>query len=67
MFVSVDVSSNEPWVNFIGKVFGWGWITLNQQGYCDGVLLSFEQVVFPEVALNVIASSIKVGVVTKVS
>src|SRR5262245_36004264 len=29
------------WRPFIGKPFGWGWVTINQQGYCDGALLSF--------------------------
>ncbi len=55
----VDASGQEPWNNLIGKSFGWGWITVNQQGYCDGLLLSFKGIV-PQIMLNVIASSIKV-------
>jgi hypothetical protein len=58
-----DQSSVAPWSNVVGKVFGWGWITVNQQGYCDGLLLSFQGIV-PNIALNVIASSLKVGTIT---
>jgi hypothetical protein len=49
----------EPWKSLIGSVFGWGWITINQQGYCDGVLLSFNGLL-PTVMLCVIGSSITV-------
>jgi hypothetical protein len=59
----VDGSRSEPWRELIGKPFGWGWVTVNQQGYCDGLLLSFGGIV-PQVALNVIASSIKVATIT---
>lgn len=58
-----DASASEPWKDLIGKHFGWGWVTINQQGYCDGVLLSFDGII-PQVLLNVVASSIderKVG------
>jgi hypothetical protein len=48
----------ELWKAFIGRSFGWGWITVNQQGYCDGLLLSFEGI-NPQLLLNVVASSIK--------
>ena len=64
--VSVDVSHQEPWNSFIGTPFGWGWVTVNQQGYCDGLLLSFGGIV-PQLVLNVIASSIKVGMITRAS
>ena len=57
-----DVSGQEPWSMFLGKPFGWGWLTVNQQGYCDGVLLSFGGIM-PQVMLNVVASSIKVCVI----
>ena len=53
----------KPWRDFIGKRFGWGWLTINQQGYCDGLLLSFGGIV-PQVFLNVIASSIKTGTIS---
>ena len=62
----VDVSSEEPWRHFLGKNFSWGWVTVNQQGYSDGVMLSFEEIVFPEVVVNVIASSLEVGRVSRV-
>jgi len=51
------------WKQFIGKRFGWGWITVNQQGYCDGLLLSFEGVL-PQLAVSVVASSIKVATIS---
>jgi Family of unknown function (DUF6334) len=53
----VDASKSEPWSSFVGKPFGWGWVTINQQGYCDGVLLSFDGIT-PRMMLNVVASSI---------
>lgn len=53
----VDVSDSQPWCSFMGKPFGWGWATVNQQGYCDGVLLSFDGIT-PQLMLNVVASSI---------
>jgi len=56
-----DAGSLEPWTTFIGKTLGWGWLAFNQQGYCDGVLLSFDGGVLPQVVLTVAASSIKVG------
>ncbi len=62
----IDASQMEPWKDFIGKSLGWGWITVNQQGYCDGVLLSFGGIV-PQVMLNVAASSIKAGVIVGVA
>ena len=54
---AVDVSDLGPWQLFIGQPFGWGWLTLNQQGYCDGALLSWGGIV-PQIVLNVRASSI---------
>ncbi|HKT10307.1 MAG TPA: DUF6334 family protein [Terriglobia bacterium] len=62
----VDASGLDPWRSFIGMSFGWGWVTVNQQGYCDGVLLSFGGI-FPQIALNVVASSIKVAAITGVA
>ena len=66
-FVGVDASRQEPWAGFIGKPFSWGWITMNQQGYCDGLLLSFGEIIFPQLVFNVMASSIEVGKITKES
>jgi hypothetical protein len=65
--IGIDASSEEPWRQIIGKTFGWGWIAINQQGYSDGVLLSFKEVIFPEIVLTVVASALKVGRVEKVS
>jgi hypothetical protein len=61
-----DASHREPWKRFIGKSFGWGWVTVNQQGYCDGLLLSFESII-PQVMLNVMASSIKIALINVVA
>lgn len=51
-------SDFEPWNNFIGKSFGWGWVAINQQDALDSVLLSFEGL-RPQLFLMVMASSIK--------
>lgn len=56
----IDESRLTPWDSIVGKPFGWGWLTMNQQGYCDGVLLSFDGIE-PQIMLNVIASSIHIG------
>jgi hypothetical protein len=58
-----ETSHLEPWNNLIGKPFGWGWVTINQQGYSDGLLLSFGGIV-PQIILNVMASSIKISKIT---
>lgn len=55
----LDASNNSPWNALIGMEFGWGWLTINQQGYCDGVLLSF-QGIRPQVFICVEGSSLKV-------
>jgi len=60
----VDASDLAPWKSFVGRSFGWGWVTVNQQGYCDGLLLSFGGII-PQLVLNVIASSIKVGTIER--
>ena len=39
--IGTDATNAQPWANVIGEPFGWGWVTVNEQGYCDGVLLSF--------------------------
>lgn len=54
----------EPWRSVIGKAFGWGWITVNQQGYCDGALLSFDGIE-PGILLTVAASSIRIHRITQ--
>lgn len=50
-------ASGPPWISLIGRKFAWGWITMNQQGYCDGVILSFDEIT-PKLLLTVAASSI---------
>lgn len=59
---SISGNHLDVWEKFIGKRFGWGWVTVNQQGYCDGVLLSFEGIV-PQIAVSVVASSIKIAMI----
>lgn len=49
-----------PWQRFIRKEFGWGWVTINQQGYLDGVLLSFDGI-SPQLIVTVVASSLKIN------
>lgn len=58
----IDTSHSEVWRDFIGEPFGWGWITINQQDFLDGVLLSFDGIT-PQVMLNVMASSIEESVI----
>jgi hypothetical protein len=58
-----DVSALWPWAHFIGKPFGWGYVVVNQQGYCDGLLLSFDGI-RPRVLLQVIASSFQVNAIS---
>lgn len=56
------VDCEKPWHELVvgGSNFGWGWVTINQQGYCDGVLLSFDGLT-PTLLLSVGASSISVS------
>ncbi len=61
---SVDAVS--PWSSLIGRPFGWGWVAINQQGYQDGVLLSFGGLK-PSVLLMVEASSICVFAMSETS
>jgi len=58
----VDVSECEPWTRFVGKKFGWGWLTINQLGAWDGLMLGFEAAA-PQIMLHVADSSIRVGVI----
>ena len=63
---SIDVSHSETWRRFIGESFGWGWVAINQQGYLDGILLSFGGIT-PNVLLIVMASTIKETIIQEVS
>jgi hypothetical protein len=58
------ISSEPPWDQYIGKECGWTWVAINQQGYCDSALLSFQGIV-PSVMLHVIASAIQFFVISK--
>jgi hypothetical protein len=61
----VDVSGRKPWSQYIGLEFGWGSLVINQQGYIDGVLLSFSGIE-PQLLINVAASSLKIMQIVKV-
>jgi hypothetical protein len=54
-----EATATGPWGNYTGKQFGWGWITINQQGYLDGVILSFEGIT-PQLLVTVAASSLQI-------
>jgi hypothetical protein len=57
-----NVSHLHPWKELIGREFGWSWVAINQQGYLDGVLLSFAGIE-PRVFVTAVASSLKVSVI----
>jgi hypothetical protein len=62
---SIDATESQPWKFLLGKPFGWGWITVNQQGYCDGVLLTFNGIQ-PQLLLTVGASAVSVSAINRV-
>jgi hypothetical protein len=62
---AVDASHFDHWKRLIGKHFGWGWIIMNQQGYCDGILISFEDI-DPQILFVVAASSLSVSTIGRV-
>lgn len=53
-----------PWKKLLGKELGWTWVAINQQGYRDSVMLSFDGIV-PTILLHVIASSIEVFTIAR--
>jgi Family of unknown function (DUF6334) len=55
----VHAGALAPWSALIGQPFGWGWVTINQQGYQDGVLLSFGGLQ-PSVLLVAAAASLRI-------
>ena len=61
-----DASKRNPWYQFIGKHFCWGWGSPNRQGYFDNILISFE-IITPNLILNVVERSIKVGIIVQVN
>jgi hypothetical protein len=52
-----SLRSCTPWSEYLGKSCGWTWLAVDQEGYWDGALLSFDGII-PNVLLNVTASSI---------
>jgi hypothetical protein len=52
------------WKQSIGQEFGWGWVTVNQQGYLDGVMLSFGGIT-PQFLITAAASCLKVSHIGK--
>lgn len=52
------------WTPFTGKPFGWGYIVINQQGYCDGLLLSFGDM-RSKILVQVLASSLQVSMISE--
>jgi hypothetical protein len=58
-----DASQSLPWKDFVEQEFGWGWVTVNQQGYLDGLILSFGGIM-PQLVVTVVASSLKLSRVT---
>jgi hypothetical protein len=54
-----SLRSYTPWSEYLGKNCGWTWLAVDQEGYWDGALLSFDDII-PNVLLNVSASSIGV-------
>jgi len=60
------VSSTSPWAELLGRELDCGWVSTNQQGYCDGVVLSFGSLT-PTLMLYVIGSTIRLMRVTSIS
>ena len=62
-FVTTEAYGNlgvcTPWDRQLGKECDWTWIAVNQQGYCDLILFSFD-VMVPQILLHALASSIEV-------
>jgi hypothetical protein len=52
-----SIGHDTPWRRFVSENCGWTWLAVNQQGYWDTALISFDAVV-PNVLLNVMGSSI---------
>ncbi len=44
---------------FAGVELGWSWLAVNQQGYCDSAMLSFDGIT-PNVLIHVIGSSVMI-------
>ena len=55
----VSLENSEPWEKHVGQECGWTWLAVNQQGYLDTALVSFDGIE-PGIMLQAIASSIEV-------
>lgn len=53
-----SVQPARPWEKHLRKKLGWTWFAVNQQGYMDSVLSSFDGI-GPNVLLQALASSMK--------
>ncbi len=56
--------ADAPWLSLMRRSFGWGWVAINQQGYHDGVLLSFDGLE-PSVLLVAAASALRIYTVNE--
>ena len=55
-----DKSKASPWKEILGQEFGWGWVVINQQGYLDGIILSFGGIT-PQFLITAVASALKIN------
>jgi hypothetical protein len=54
-----SIGDAAPWKDYVNETCGWTWLAVNQQGYWDTILISFETVI-PNLLLHAIASSLYV-------
>ena len=54
-----NLGACSPWDGQLGKECDWTWVAVNQQGYCDLLVFSFD-VMVPNIMLHALASSIEV-------
>jgi hypothetical protein len=57
------ISTDIPWINILGHHIDMLWITINNQGYCDGAIIGIDGLL-PSIIMNVIASNICVFNIT---
>ncbi|MEM7570540.1 MAG: DUF6334 family protein, partial [Pseudomonadota bacterium] len=50
---------------YLGKKVGWCWQCTNSQGYRDSFMISFDEVVIPQLMFIVVASSIEYREISK--
>jgi hypothetical protein len=54
-----QISQQNPFTVYCGSKCIWTWTAVNQQGYCDSAMISFEGLI-PSLLLHVIGSAIRV-------